>query len=360
MSRGKTAVLNQSEAGQSPVEAGGARCVLRVEDLIVDYPTRFGALHAVNKVSFTVGEGETLALVGESGCGKSTVAMSLLGLAEQNGGVTRGGRVAVAGEDILARAPDKRADMRGNVISLVFQEPMTAFNPLLTVGEQLKETLRAHSEGGHGADHEEHAATLLARVGVPDPARRLGQYPGEFSGGMLQRAMIAVAIANQPRLIVADEPVTALDVTVQAQIIDLFCELVSATGAGLVMVTHDLGIVAEIADRVVVMYAGRVVESAPVECLFADPRHPYTVALLSSRPRLGVSRSKERLFAIRGSADSALGIEEGCPFQPRCPIWQGRDRCLKELPELLQIGDRRAVACHFSASLSGGTEIHGH
>lgn len=345
METGATVVLTQSDARDSRGD------VLRVEDLVIDYQCRDGDLRAVDGVSFAVHEGETVGIVGESGCGKSTVALSLLGLAGQNGGITRSGKVVVAGQNILARSSAKRAGMRGKVVSLVFQEPMTAFNPLLTVGDQLIETLRAHDKHDGGADYRSRAVELLDRVGVPDPVRRIGQYPSEFSGGMLQRAMIAVAIANQPALIVADEPATALDVTVQAQIIELFRELTEQASAGLVIVTHDLGIVAELADRVVVMYAGRIVETADVHALFSQPRHPYTAALLASRPRLGLVRSKERLHAIPGSAVTASDVSSGCAFRPRCAIANDREICEREAPVLIQIGDRRTSACHFHEEL---------
>jgi oligopeptide/dipeptide ABC transporter ATP-binding protein len=330
----------------------GRPYVLRIEDLVVDYPSRDGDLRAVDGVSLEVREGETIGVVGESGCGKSTVALSVLGLADQNGAVTRRGRVVVGDEDILARPPAKRAALRGSVASLVFQEPMTAFNPLLTVGEQLCETLVAHHKNLSRADARIRAAELLDRVGVPDPQRRIGQYPSEFSGGMLQRAMIAVAIANGPRLIVADEPATALDVTVQAQIIELFRELTTQTNAGLVVVTHDLGIVAELVDRVVVMYAGKVVETADVGTLFTEPRHPYTAALLASRPRLGLAFRKERLRSIPGAPVNATDITSGCAFRPRCTTWDGRDICTRQAPPLQQIGELRSAACHFHQELT--------
>jgi oligopeptide transport system ATP-binding protein len=334
------------------VGPNGRRCVLRIEDLVVDYPARDGDLRAVDGVSFEVREGETIGVVGESGCGKSTVALSVLGLADQAGAITRSGRVVVAGEDILARPADKRAELRGNVVSLVFQEPMTAFNPLFTVGEQLCETLHAHHRAMSKADARARAVELLDRVGVPDALRRLGQYPSEFSGGMLQRAMIAVAIANQPQLIVADEPATALDVTVQAQIIELFRELTSQTNAGLVVVTHDLGVVAELVDRVVVMYAGRIVETGDVNTLFTQPRHPYTAALLASRPRLGLAFRKERLRSIPGSPVNASDVGSGCSFRPRCATWAGREICERVAPPLEQISESRSAACHFHEDLS--------
>lgn len=330
----------------------GSSCVLRVEDLVVDYPSRDGHLRAVDGVSFEVHAGETIGVVGESGCGKSTVALSVLGLADQNGAVTRGGRVLVAGEDILARSPARRAAMRGNVVSLVFQDPMTAFNPLLTVGEQVGETLRAHDKAMSRSASRTRAAELLDRVGVPDPQRRVGQYPSEFSGGMLQRAMIAVAIANKPRLIVADEPATALDVTVQAQIVELFRELTSQTNAGLVVVTHNLGIVAELVDRVLVMYAGKVVETACVRDLFERPRHPYTAALLASRPRLGLALGKERLCVIPGTPVNASDVGSGCSFRPRCTRCGVREVCAEQTPPLVDLGMQHSSACHFHEELT--------
>jgi oligopeptide/dipeptide ABC transporter ATP-binding protein len=328
-------------------DGNGRVPVLSVQDLVVDYPSREGHLRAVDGVSFDVHEGETIGVVGESGCGKSTVALSVLGLADQSGAVTRSGRVFVAGEDILARSPAKRAAMRGNVVSLVFQDPMTAFNPLMTVGDQLGETLRAHDKKLSRAATRTRSAELLDRVGVPDPLRRIGQYPAEFSGGMLQRAMIAVAIANRPRLIVADEPATALDVTVQAQIVELFRELTSQTNAGLVVVTHNLGIVAELVDRVLVMYAGRIVETADVQSLFETPRHPYTAALLASRPRLGLALGKERLCVIPGAPVNASEVGSGCSFRPRCERCGGRAICAEQAPPLVETGPEGKSACHF-------------
>jgi peptide/nickel transport system ATP-binding protein len=317
--------------------------LLEVEGLKTHFFTRDGVVRAVDGVSFSVHAGETLAIVGESGCGKSVTSLSILRLIASPPGRTVAGSIRFEGRgDLLALSEREMRDVRGNEISMIFQEPMTSLNPVLTIGRQIAEALVLHRGLGRAAAHSR-AVEMLALVNIPEPARHVSEYPHQMSGGMRQRVMIAMALACNPKLLIADEPTTALDVTIQAQILDLMRGLKEKTGAAIVLITHDLGVVAEMAQRVVVMYAGRKVEEAPVAALFARPRHPYTQGLLHSIPRLGASGARRRLEEIRGMVPSMCEAISGCVFAPRCAY--ATDRCRSEYPPLELKAEGHAVAC---------------
>jgi oligopeptide/dipeptide ABC transporter ATP-binding protein len=306
------------------------RALLDVRNLRTEFATRAGVVRAVDDVSFDVHEGETVALVGESGCGKSMTALSIMRLVPEPAGRIAGGAVHFKGRDLLAlREPEMRA-LRGREIAMIFQEPMTSLNPTLTIGRQLTEGPEVHLGLAPRAARAR-AVELLAQVGIPDPERRLGQYPHQWSGGMRQRLMIATALACHPSLLLADEPTTALDVTIQAQILELLRTLARRLGVALLLITHNLGVVARYADRVNVMYAGRIVERAPARALYATPRHPYTAGLLRSVPRLDEPR-RTRLAAIEGRPPDPARPEPGCAFAPRCGVRLAR--CSIERPDL--------------------------
>jgi peptide/nickel transport system ATP-binding protein len=319
--------------------------LLEVDGLQTHFFTREGIVRAVDGVSFSVAPGETLAVVGESGCGKSVTSLSILRLIASPPGRIVAGRVIFEGRDLLALTEDEMRAVRGDAISMIFQEPMTSLNPALTVGRQIAEGLVLHRGlSQHGAMAK--AVEMLRKVHMPEPERRVRQYPHELSGGMRQRVMIAMALACGPRLLIADEPTTALDVTIQAQILELMRELAHETGAAIILITHDLGVVAEMAQRVVVMYAGRKVEEAPVEELFARPRHPYTRGLLGSMPHLGDSvrgKGGKRLVEIPGMVPSLKDGQLGCLFSPRCP--NAVARCLQEVPPQSAHGPGHWAAC---------------
>ena len=318
--------------------------LLEVEGLKTHFFTRDGVVRAVDGVSFSVDAGETLAIVGESGCGKSVTSLSILRLIASPPGRIVEGSLRFEGRDLLGLSEAEMRDIRGNVISMIFQEPMTSLNPVLTIGRQIAETLTLHRGLGRTAAYAR-AVEMLAMVNIPEPARRVREYPHQLSGGMRQRVMIAMALACSPRLLIADEPTTALDVTIQAQILDLMRGLKEKTGAAIVLITHDLGVVAEMAQRVVVMYAGRKVEEARVGDLFARPRHPYTRGLLNSIPRLGeaATGARKRLEEIRGVVPSMREAIPGCVFAPRCA--HATDRCRQEYPPLELKADGHTVAC---------------
>ncbi|MBV8536780.1 MAG: ABC transporter ATP-binding protein [Alphaproteobacteria bacterium] len=318
--------------------------LLEIEDLRTQFFTRDGVVRAVDGVSCAVSPGETLAVVGESGCGKSVTALSVLRLVPSPPGRIVAGSIRFQGRDLLRASEAEMRDIRGNEISMIFQEPMTSLNPVLTIGRQVGETLRLHQGLDARAAHDR-AVEMLRLVHIPEPERRVAQYPHQLSGGMRQRVMIAMALACNPRLLIADEPTTALDVTIQAQILDLMRELKAKIGAAIILITHDLGVVAEMAQRVVVMYAGRKVEEAPVEALFRRPLHPYTSGLLASVPRLGstLRDARHRLSEIPGLVPSLREEIRGCAFAPRCPL--ATDRCRRETPVLEAQGDGRVVAC---------------
>jgi len=321
--------------------------LLEVENLQVHFRTPTGINRAVDGVSFHVNPGETLAIVGESGCGKSVTSMSMMRLIPEPPGKIAGS-IRLEGRDILTLSDREMRALRGNDISMIFQEPMTSLNPVLTVGRQIGETLRLH-QGLDQTQAEARAVEMLTLVGIPEPARRVREYPHQLSGGMRQRVMIAMALACNPKLLIADEPTTALDVTIQAQILKLMLELKQRVGAAIILITHDLGVVAEVAERVMVMYAGRKVEEAPVKELFRSPRHPYTQGLLGALPKLGSSLSGEtkRLAEIPGQVPDLKQRIEGCVFAGRCAL--ATDLCRQYAPGLEQKAPHHIAACHFAA-----------
>jgi peptide/nickel transport system ATP-binding protein len=331
---------------RTPAAAG--RPLLEVADLKTWFFTRDGIVRAVDGVSFHVMSGETLAIVGESGCGKSVTALSVLRLVQSPPGRIVSGSIRLAGRDLLALSEAEMRDVRGNDISMIFQEPMTSLNPVLTIGRQIAETLTLHQ----GLDRRaalRRAVEMLRLVHIPEPQRRIAQYPHQLSGGMRQRVMIAMALACNPKLLIADEPTTALDVTIQAQILDLMRELKQKIDAAIVLITHDLGVVAEMAQRVVVMYAGRKAEEAPVGTLFRQPLHPYTKGLLASVPKLGASLADSRmprLAEIPGTVPSLRDEIPGCPFAARCPF--ATDICVREMPAFEQKEAGHYAACWHS------------
>jgi oligopeptide/dipeptide ABC transporter ATP-binding protein len=324
---------------------------LQVRNLKAEFDTAEGVVNAVDGVSFDVFPGETLGIVGESGSGKSASVMSLLGLLEKPAGRVIGGEIRYRGQDLRRMSNAELRRIRGKEIAMVFQDPMTSLNPVIKVGSQITEALRIADHSMSRSRARMRAVELLALVGVPDPEKRVGQYPHEYSGGMRQRAMIAMAIANQPSILIADEPTTALDVTIQAQVLDVLKHAQEATGAATILITHDLGIVAEMADRVLVMYGGRIVEAGTVEEVFADPRHPYTVGLMGSLPR--PNADLDRLVPIKGMPPSLLAPPPGCTFHPRCALYGGRRECHSKPPELTIVADDggHVSACHFVAEV---------
>ena len=327
--------------------------LLEVEGLKTWFYTRDGVVRAVDGVSFSVHPGETVAMVGESGCGKSVTSLSILRLIASPPGRIIAGRITFEGRDLLALPEEEMRKVRGNEISMIFQEPMTSLNPVLTIGHQIAETLALHRGLSRG-DAMARAIEMLKLVNIPEPASRTHQYPHQLSGGMRQRVMIAMALACGPKLLIADEPTTALDVTIQAQILDLMRGLKARTGAAILLITHDLGIVAEMAQRVFVMYAGRKVEEAPVAELFARPRHPYTRGLLASIPRLGAAATAghKRLAEIPGVVPSLLEEIPGCVFAPRCRY--AVERCRREYPPLERKADGHLVACWEAERIPAG------
>lgn len=316
--------------------------VLAVEDLSVSYVSSSQRVPVVRDVSFTVGPAETVALVGESGSGKSTIGLAIMKLLPDNGRISDG-KIRFQDWD-LAKASEKDMEaIRGAHLSMIFQDPLSALNPVLTIGRQIREMFTAHKRMGV-AQAKRQAIDLLRKVRMPDPERRYGQYPQQFSGGMRQRVVIAMALALDPALIIADEPTTALDVTVQERILDLLGNLTATKRAGMLLITHDLAVVADRADRVYVLYAGRVMESGPIRELYEEPANPYTLGLLQSVPTL--AQLDKTLTPIPGSPPDPSRLPEGCPFEPRCPFAQ--DRCRSESPALREIRPGRSSACHFA------------
>ena len=314
--------------------------LLEVVDLRTHFATDDGEFPAVDGVSFSVDAGRTLAIVGESGCGKSVTSLSIMGLVPSPPGRIRGGSIRFEGKELVGAPAREMQDLRGNGMAMIFQEPMSSLNPAFTIGDQIVEGLLRHRRISR-AEAVEQALNALRKVRIPAPEQRFHDYPHKLSGGMRQRAMIAMALACEPRLLIADEPTTALDVTIQAQILELMRTLQSETGTAVILITHDLGVVAEVADEVVVMYAGRVVERAPVQELFDHPQHPYTVGLLGSIPRLDVERA--RLASIEGQVPSPLRRPVGCKFADRCPFVIAK--CRTEDPPLLVVGEQHQSAC---------------
>jgi oligopeptide/dipeptide ABC transporter ATP-binding protein len=327
--------------------------LLAVDGLTVGIRGDRGSFEAVEEVTFELAEGETLGLVGESGCGKSITALALMGLLPHPVARVTAGSILFEGTELTTLPERARRRLRGDRLAMIFQEPMTSLNPVYRIGDQLVEAYRAHRSGSQGAAWKE-AVTMLDMVGIPAARERARAYPHELSGGMRQRAMIAMALICRPKLLIADEPTTALDVSTQAQILELLASLRREIGMAVLMITHDLGVVAEVADRVAVMYAGRVVEQSDVFRLFRSPRHPYTAALLRSIPRLE-GEEDERLLAIEGSVASPLDRPSGCSFRDRCP--RQRPRCAEAVPPLTELGKDHEARCFFPEPAEAGLAV---
>ncbi|MGH8821959.1 MAG: ABC transporter ATP-binding protein [Rhodoferax sp.] len=329
--------------------------LLSIRDLRITFRTRTESVHAVDGVSFDVYRGETLGVVGESGCGKSVTMLSVLRLIPPSTRVETSGQILFDGKNLLQASKRDIRHIRGRRIALIPQDPMTCLDPVLKVGRQIREALEAHGTPD-ATEVERRGVALLETVGIPEARRRYDQFPHEYSGGMRQRAMIAMGVANAPSLLIADEPTTALDVTIQAQIMDVLRAAQRDTGASLVLVSHDLGLIAEMADRVVVMYAGHVVESAAVQTIFSAPRHPYTLGLIGSLPQ--TTGNEKWLQPIPGSPPDLAHVPSGCPFHPRCFLARGREICRTTRPELqsVEAGAHRS-ACHFVAELEGASAV---
>ncbi|MFZ3500144.1 ABC transporter ATP-binding protein [Streptomyces sp. 5.8] len=323
--------------------------LLEVRDLHVEFKTRDGVAKAVNGVNYSVAEGETLAVLGESGSGKSVTAQAVMGILDVPPGRIAGGEILFKGTDLLKMKEEERRKIRGAEMAMIFQDALSSLNPVLSVGAQLGEMYEVH-RGMSRKDARNKAVELMDRVKIPAARERVGDYPHQFSGGMRQRIMIAMAMALEPSLIIADEPTTALDVTVQAQVMDLLAELQRELNMGLILITHDLGVVADVADKIAVMYAGRIVEAAPVHEIYKNPAHPYTRGLLDSIPRL--DQKGQELYAIKGLPPNLLAIPPGCAFNPRCPMAQAV--CRTDVPPLAEVGPDRASACFFWKECLGG------
>ena len=350
--------MNDLESLEKAVEnstATASEPLLQIENLQTHFFTPAGVVRAVDGVSYAVRSGETLGVVGESGCGKSVTALSVLRLVADPPGRIVGGAIRFAGANLLERSEGEMEAIRGNDISMIFQEPMTSLNPLLTVGRQIGEAIVLHRRVSWRAATEQ-ALEMLRRVHIPEPERRLSAYPHQLSGGMRQRVMIAMALSCDPKLLIADEPTTALDVTIQAQILDLMREIQETLGTAIVLITHDMGVVAENADRVVVMYAGRKVEEASAKELFDHPGHPYTTGLLGSLPNLEVAAKtntrRARLNEIKGMVPSLFDLPQGCIFAPRCTL--ATDQCRADYPPLAEHRPGHWVACWHADRLLGG------
>ncbi|MDD3460733.1 MULTISPECIES: ABC transporter ATP-binding protein [unclassified Mesotoga] len=315
------------------------KALLQVEDLRTYFHTEDGIVKAVDGVTFEVFPGETLGIVGESGCGKSVTSLSIMRLLDEKGEIA-GGKIIFDDQDVMAIPESKMMKIRGNDMAMIFQEPMTALNPVFTIGFQIMEAILLHQDVDEKKARKM-AIDMLKKVGIPEPEKRIDEYPHELSGGMRQRAMIAMSLSCNPKLLFADEPTTALDVTIQAQILELMKSLQDQYGMALVMITHDLGVIAEMAQRVVVMYAGKVVEYADVHTLFKNPRHPYTWGLMNAIPKL--DEDKEVLYNIPGVVPDPLDFPDGCRFNTRCPL--ATDKCRKEEPPLVEIENEHTAAC---------------
>ncbi|OAR24646.1 methionine ABC transporter ATP-binding protein [Streptomyces sp. ERV7] len=333
----------------APRSEGDSAPLLEVRDLHVEFHTRDGVAKAVNGVNYTVAAGETLAVLGESGSGKSVTAQAIMGILDMPPGRIPQGEILFRGKDMLKMSGEERRKIRGQKIAMIFQDALSSLNPVLSVGYQLGEMFRVH-QGASRKEAKAKSIELMDKVKIPAASARVNDYPHQFSGGMRQRIMIAMALALEPDLIIADEPTTALDVTVQAQVMDLLAELQREFQMGLILITHDLGVVADVADKIAVMYAGRIVETAPVHELYKRPAHPYTRGLLDSIPRL--DQKGQELYAIKGLPPNLLKVPAGCAFNPRCP--KADDICRTDTPPLLQVTERdgseltgRGSACHF-------------
>jgi oligopeptide/dipeptide ABC transporter ATP-binding protein len=347
--------VEQMEAARGDPETVTAGPLLEIDNLQTHFFTAGGTVRAVDGVSYSVAAGETLGVVGESGCGKSVTALSILRLVADPPGRIVGGAIRFAGKNLLELSESEMEDVRGNDISMIFQEPMTSLNPLMTVGRQISEAIALH-QGLSRREATDRAIEMLRRVHIPEAERRVHAYPHQLSGGMRQRAMIAMALSCNPKLLIADEPTTALDVTIQAQILDLMRELQDTLGTAIMLITHDMGVVAENADRVVVMYAGRKVEEANADDLFEQPAHPYTKGLLGSLPNLEVAAHtgsrRPRLTEIKGMVPSLAGLPQGCSFAPRCVF--ATDECRAAYPPLAAHRPGHLVACWHAERLLAG------
>ena len=346
--RGRTAVAAQTERS-APADAAVApgSALVDVRDLRVSFPTDDGLVKAVDGVSFSLTRGRTLGIVGESGSGKSVTSLAILGLHEHTSAEITG-QIWLDGEELLTAGPARVRQLRGSKMAMIFQDPLSALHPYFTIGSQISEAFLIHNKVSKKAARE-HTIDMLGRVGIPQPAARVDDYPHQFSGGMRQRAMIAMALCCNPELLIADEPTTALDVTVQAQILDLISDLQREFGSAVIIITHDLGVVAELSDDILVMYSGRVAEYGSAEDIFWRPAHPYAWGLLSSMPRIDEARA-ERLIPIRGTPPSLIHVPPGCPFHPRCDyagMTGGRSQT--EIPELREIEPGHRVACHLTS-----------
>lgn len=335
-------VIGETESISDPSGRSSAH-LLEVKDLRTYFHTNEGVLKAVDGLSYHVDQGECVAIVGESACGKSVSAMSVLRLIPYPPGIIEGGEVLFKGEDLLQASEARMREVRGNFIGMVFQEATTSLNPVLTVGRQVSESLMLHRDLSRKEARAE-SVRLLKLVGIPDPDDRVDDYPHQFSGGMQQRIMIAMALSCDPALLIADEPTTALDVTVQAQVLDVLDGLRSKFNTAVIIITHNLGVVARYADRVNVMYAGKLVETGPTDVIFSEPKHPYTLALLSSVPRLDRPKSQS-MRVIKGSPPNLARLGKGCPFAPRCAY--AMDRCREEAPPMEKVGENHLRACFY-------------
>ncbi|MCL2404258.1 MAG: ABC transporter ATP-binding protein [Defluviitaleaceae bacterium] len=327
--------------------------ILAVEDLHTSFFPEEGEIRAVSGINFSIAKGETLGIVGESGSGKSITAMSILQLLEGTTGVIKGGKIVFQGEDLLSKTRQEMMSIRGNNISMIFQEPMTSLNPTMSIGNQIAEVIMLHqNRTKKGAWHQ--ATEMLKKVGMPEPEKRAKQYPHQLSGGMRQRVMIAIALACNPELLIADEPTTALDVTIQAQILTLMKRLQRELGTAMILITHDLGVVAEMCDHVAVMYCGKIVEYTDVRSLFTAPKHPYTIGLLNSIPSHEMD-SNEDLQIIAGTVPSPFEVLIGCSFAPRCP--HANEQCHTEIPQLINIEDRQVRCFMHQPYVQGGIDV---
>jgi oligopeptide transport system ATP-binding protein len=339
-----TSTLVPPEVSGGP--AGAA--LLEVDDLHVEFRTQYGVVNAVNGISYKLAAGETLAILGESGCGKSVSAQTIMGILDSPPGFVTGGEIRYKGRDLLTMSAKQQRDIRGEEISIVFQDALSSLNPVFSVGMQIGEMFRRH-RGSSRKDAKKAAIELMDKVRIPSAKERVNDYPHQFSGGMRQRVMIAMAIALDPSILIADEPTTALDVTVQAQIMDLLAELQRETGMGLILITHDLAVVGEIADRIAVMYAGRIVETGVTDAVFRSPAMPYTEGLMASIAR--VDQKGQQLNPIVGAPPNLAHLPSGCPFHPRCP--RATERCSQDLPALREVVPGRRSACHYAEEVLG-------
>jgi peptide/nickel transport system ATP-binding protein len=344
--RDRPGPASAARPGGAAAKESAPTALLDVRDLRIHFRTDDGLVKAVDGVSFALDQGRTLGVVGESGSGKSVTSLGIMGLYNR-GNSQISGKIYLGGEDVVAASQARVRELRGSKMAMIFQDPLSSLHPYYTVGNQIAEAYLIHNKVSKKAARE-HAAELLKRVGIPHASTRVDDYPHQFSGGMRQRAMIAMALSCDPELLIADEPTTALDVTVQAQILDLISDLQQEYGSAVIMITHDLGVVAELADDVLVMYAGRMAEYGSSQDIFDRPGHPYTWGLLGSMPRLDRSRT-ERLTSIRGTPPSLINVPSGCPFHPRCEYAaRNNGRCEKEVPLLRPVGPGHLVACHLS------------